>query len=346
MAFAPYHPQIQDTINTPQQLDTVVSTGNQQPNTETNADDSAVGYFPSISSDMIGLRSTTVVAVPNAETSGSQPVSSAGEVIRKEWNTSKNFFIENALAGIVTGSKRQQHKTSSPVYSGTIKPSEISPQQRKISTHDWLLGIILLLVVLFVWIRIFYSKFFAILANALVSFHITAKLFQEKNVLLHRVSIVLDFIYLIVFSVFIFELIAYLGFPRLEMNGFNLYLLLLNIVMLYALFRILLLHLTGILFLIRPLFSEYIHNTFVVNKGMGIALFPVVIMAHYLPYKLIPVMLVLGVLIFAIAFIWKSVRAYQIFIRRDVLLFYLILYLCTLEILPLLLGYKFVTSLI
>ena len=69
-------------------------------------------------------------------------------------------------------------------------------------------------------------------------------------------------------------------------------------------------------------------------------------MAQYLPYALIPVVLVIGVLISAIAFLLKTFRAYQIIIRRDILLFYLILYLCTLEILPLLLGYKFVTSLI
>jgi hypothetical protein len=96
----------------------------------------------------------------------------------------------------------------------------------------------------------------------------------------------------------------------------------------------------------QSLFSEYIHNTFVINKGMGIALFPLVIMAHYFPKQLIPMVLTLGIIIYIMAFIFKSIRAYQIIIRKDVLIFYLILYLCTLEILPLLLGYKVVTSLI
>jgi hypothetical protein len=79
---------------------------------------------------------------------------------------------------------------------------------------------------------------------------------------------------------------------------------------------------------------------------LGIVLFPIVIMAKYLPYKLVPFILTLGIIVVAIAFLLKSFRAYQIIIRRDILLFYLILYLCTLEILPLLLGYKFVTALI
>jgi len=159
------------------------------------------------------------------------------------------------------------------------------------------LGVFLLLIVLFIWIRIFYSKFFATLANALISFQIAAKLFREKNVLLHRVSIVLDFIYIVVLSVFIYELTLYLELSRSGMSGINLFLLLLNIVMLYALVRIFLLRLTGTLFLVRSMFAEYIHSNFVVNKGMGIALFPVVIMAQYFPPDLVPVVLIAGTLI-------------------------------------------------
>jgi hypothetical protein len=130
------------------------------------------------------------------------------------------------------------------------------------------------------------------------------------------------------------------------MSGIRLFLMLLNIIMLYTLLRVAILRLTGSLFLVRPLFAEYIHNTFVVNKALGILLFPIIIMIQYMPYKVVPVIMVLGIIVFVIAFLLKTFRAYQIIIRRDILLFYLILYLCTLEILPLLLGYKFVTSLI
>jgi hypothetical protein len=345
MAAAPYFPQIPDSVNTHQQLDTAVSTGARQTNNQANVEDSAQSYLPTIPSE-ITRQYTGVTIIPIEEKSTSQSPSSLEKDYLRGWNTNLNFLSKNGLTGIVTGSKNQHHKTSSSAYAETIKPAEIVPQPRNLTTHDWLLGIYLLVVILFVWIRIFYSKFFTTLANALISFHISAKLFQEKNVLLHRVSIVLDFIYLIIFSVFIYQFIVFAGFSRPGLNGFKLYLLLLNVVMLYTFFRRSILRLTGNLFLALPLFAEYIHNTFVVNKGMGIALFPVVIMAHYLPYKLVPIMLVIGVLIFALALILKITRAYQIIMRKDIILFYLILYLCTLEILPLLLGYKFVTSLI
>ncbi len=270
----------------------------------------------------------------------------APEPMQERWNTSGNFFSENGLSGLVNGISRQPSQNGLHAVTSTAKPAEINPWKRELRQHDWLLGIFLLLVVLFVWIRIFYSKFFATLGNALISFHAAARLFLERNVLLHRVSVVLDFIYLIVLSVFVFEMIDYTGFASGEMTGFRLFLLLFNIIVLYTLFRLVALRLTGDLFLARTLFSEYTHNTFVINKGVGIVLFPVIIMIQYLPYNLVPVILVTGAVVFITGILWKAVRAYQIIIRREVFIFYLILYLCTLEFLPLLLGYKFVTTLI
>jgi hypothetical protein len=150
----------------------------------------------------------------------------------------------------------------------------------------------------------------------------------------------------VVLSVFVFELAIHFNIVKSGMSRFNLFLVFLNIIMLFNLLRVFVLRFTGFLFDNQSLFNEYIHNTFVVNKGIGIALFPVVITAHYLPPTLVTTMLMLGLFIFLLAFIFKGIRAYQIIIRKDILLFYLILYLCTLEILPLLLGYKVIISLI
>ncbi len=259
------------------------------------------------------------------------------------WNTGSNFFLDNGLAGVID----EAGNTAVTVrLSSTSQPENIKPARRIEHKYDWLLGIFLFLVILFIWIRSFYSKFFSTLGNALMSYHLSLKLFEERNVLLQRVSIVLDFVYVIVFSVFLFQFIEYLDYPNARMKGINLYLVLFNVVMLYVLFRTFILRMIGSLFLARPLFAEYIHNTLVVNKGLGIALFPVVILIQYLPYKILPVILVLGFVVVAAAFILKTMRSYQIIIRRNVLFLYLILYLCTLEILPLLLGFKFVKTLI
>ena len=336
------HHQLQDTIITPRQSDTIINSGPQQ--SVKPATDSGMQALPVTTitrEHPVHTQSIILSEKPVIELQKSPPtLKTHGEI----WNSNGNFLKNNGLKGIVRGLSDQ--KTASSFSSGTLKPDAIMIRARNLDTYDWMLGVFMLLVVLFVWIRIFYSKFFGMLANALVSFHLSVKLFQEKNVLLRRVSTVLDFIYLTVFSIFIFQIVEYYHISSKGMNGFKLFLLLLNLVILYAMVRILVLRATGTLFMARTLFSEYLHNTFVINKGMGIVLFPVVVMAEYMPHQLIPVVLTAGLVSFAFSVLFKAIRAYQIIIRRDILLFYLILYLCTLEILPLLLGYKFVTSLI
>ena len=160
------------------------------------------------------------------------------------------------------------------------------------------------------------------LANALISFQISAKLFRERNVLVRRVSIVLDFIYFLVLSFLLYELVTHFKLINSDLSRFNLFMLLLNIIMMYSLvtdcppapYRL-------TCFCNRSLFSEYIHNTFVINKGTGIVLFPVVITAHYFPYPAdFHWYLLTGLFILAIAFIWKSIRAYQIIIRKDIVI--------------------------
>ena len=332
-----FYPQVSDTIPVPVPQEEMISPG---------SEDSAVGYFPIEGGGLFRIEIPRIYKPPVKEiVVAPEPVNPV--LVRPpDWNFRHNFFIDNNLNKVVSASKTTGAMSRSNYHAVTEKPAGLEIHHRNQGTYDWMLGIFLLLTLFFIWIRIFYGKFYATLGSALTSYQLSAKLFREKNVLHRRVSIVLDFIYLVVFSVFIFELASHYSLVKTSLDSFNLFLLFFNIVMLYALLRVFVLRSTGSLFLNQSLFSEYIHSTFVVNKGVGIALFPVVILAHYIVPELVPAVLIAGIVVFIMAFILKVVRAYQIIIRKDIFLFYMILYLCTLEILPLLLGYKVIISLI
>jgi hypothetical protein len=344
MAIAYYPLQVSDTVLRPQQADTV-STQQRSESAEPGDEDSAVGYFLNHPGDIIRIQSSALRLTPIIR-APAPPAYKKSDILLPEWNFNSNFLTNNGLARMV--SKGSFLKAGNPEYTTTasIKPGKIDTHGRNIQSLDWFLGIFIFLTLLFIWIRLFYGKYFSLLANAVGSFQFSVKLFRERNIMVRRVSIVLDFIYLVVLSVFTFEIGSHFGWFTSGLSRFNQYMLLLNIIMLYSLLRVALLRITGYLFLNYNLFSEYIHNSFVVNKGTGIILFPVVITAHYFPVPLVSVVLLAGLFILVISFILKSIRAYQIIKRKDVVLFYLILYLCTLEILPLLLGYKVIISLI
>lgn len=346
MSSENYHFYQQDSLYTGRQADTIHPQDLQVQGTEQEPVNSAMGFFPEDLSGLLRQQAAALTFQPEMITGTPVQEDRQDQEKREGWNSGRNFFLENGLSGILKENRNGKSEIITSVGFGTVKPENIQVKIRSLTTIDWFLGIFLMITVLFIWIRLYYSKFFATLGNALLSFQISAKMFREKNVLLHRVSMVLDFIYILVISVFLFELSMYFRIVGSVTSRFNLFLIFLNFIILYTLVRIFILRLTGFLFMAQPLFSEYLHNTFLINKGVGIALFPVIIMAHYLPFRMILLVLIAGLTIIVAAFIFKSMRAYQIIIRKDVLIFYLILYLCTLEILPLLLGYKVVISLI
>jgi hypothetical protein len=268
---------------------------------------------------------------------------------RRTFNTDNNFLTNNSLTQIgqhLSGIYDRDSMTGRFTASSVSTSGKMPLNDRANHAANWIMLIFITVILLFIWIKIFYNKFFSILSNSIASYQLSAKVFHEKNVLLKRVSLVLDVIYLIVLSVFLYECFAFRKLTPMQMTSFNLFLLLFNIVILFTLTRSLVLKLFSYLFQTEAIVSEYVHNNFIINKSIGIVLFPLVFAAFYMQEGVVRILLWAGVLILGAGIIFKIIRGYQIIIRKDILFIYLILYLCTLEILPLLLGYKVFMSLL
>jgi hypothetical protein len=123
------------------------------------------------------------------------------------------------------------------------------------------------------------------------------------------------------------------------------YLIILGIVVGIILARLISLYITGLLFGTMQAITEHIHISFLVNKNLGLIMFPIVFVILYTSEEIseIAIYLCLGMLV--IATFYKIFRGFQIIIRNGVLIFYAFLYLCTLELLPLVLGSKLIISL-
>jgi hypothetical protein len=260
-----------------------------------------------------------------------------------------NFLENNSLVFLKKNQKTavQNNSLVSGLVSVNAKESAtIRLQERFLGYGNWFFLVLLFILLLFIWIKVFYNKFFSFIANSLVSYQLSAKLFNERNFLLRRVSLVLNVIYHFVLAIFIFEVFTYYKIYPLKLNSYNLFLFILNVLILFTLARTILLGLFNSLFQTAPIVTEYVHNNFIVNKSLGIALFPVVICICYFPDQLTVILYFTGIFLIGIGILFKIIRGYQIIIRRDILFSYLILYLCTLEILPLFIGYKVFISLL
>jgi hypothetical protein len=339
----------QDTLLNQTDTDTAVRLSAVK-NIQTIVRDTPALQLPSAAlTDSAGADLYTVLRFNEKNTDTAQAVKTVYNPFRKTFNTGDNFLTHNSLSqiGQYLSVIYNQDSLSGRFTATSVAASGNMPLNDRINkTGDWQMLIFITVILLFIWIRIFYNKFFTILSNSLVSYQLSAKVFHEKNVLLKRVSFVLDVIYLIVLSVFLYECFAFRNLAPMKMTSYNLFLLLFNIIILFTLTRSLILKLFNTLFKTESIVSEYVHNNFIINKSIGIVLFPVVFAVCYMPESFVRVLLWGGLLILGSGIIFKIIRGYQIIIRKDVLFIYLILYLCTLEILPLLLGYKVFMSLL
>lgn len=161
---------------------------------------------------------------------------------------------------------------------------------------------------------------------------------REGNLLKQSFPILLLLLFAFVVSLFIF-LVINQQYP--ESFYFSLgegFLLLYGAVVLFHLIKFIIIKFTGILFETRSISTHYLLDHFLFYISEGIILFPLVILFVYSGMLLF---LYIAVIVFVILWIFRLQRAISIGLGcTNYSSSYLFLYLCTLEVMPIVLLYK------
>jgi len=124
------------------------------------------------------------------------------------------------------------------------------------------------------------------------------------------------------------------------LGGWSLFLF--NLALLIGVFlgRLLMLNVAGILFNRIKILREYLYNIFIFNKLMGMAVLPLIFLMVYTRGVLQDVVFWLTIIAIGSIFMMRLIRGVVFSYRKEVLIFYMFLYLCALEIAPLVLLYR------
>jgi hypothetical protein len=101
---------------------------------------------------------------------------------------------------------------------------------------------------------------------------------------------------------------------------------------------------TGFISERREVFSEYLNNIYILYRVAGIALFPIIIAICYVPGLPAGALVIAGASVVALVVMFRIFRLLAIFLQHGVSIFYFLLYLCALEILPGSILIKLLTS--
>ena len=224
------------------------------------------------------------------------------------------------------------------LYHGNeLTPIHKGPVLRNNYTADWIFPILLLILAFFAWVRFFYNRYFQQLIKAFLNTNLTNQIVRDENIFFQRISIYLSIIFNLIAALFIYLLsIQYhwsLGSLDTGFTRFIFFVIVVSVI--YAL-KFLVLKICGWLFEQEKEMSMYIFNIFLINNILGIALLPFICLLAFNGVINFSSLLFVPFTLIAAAFGWRIFRGIQIGLgSASFSPLYLFLYLCTLEIAPL-----------
>jgi hypothetical protein len=168
---------------------------------------------------------------------------------------------------------------------------------------------------------------------------------REISELFHWQSTIFNLITFFNLALFIYCIAFYYSLIPENFSGFTVWAIALGIVIVSITFRHIFCMITGWLSGQKEVLDEYIITIYQTYRYMAFACFILVILLAYTNFVPPKLLFLIGYFSYAVLYLMRLARLFLIFLRRNVSILYLILYLCALEFLPVAIIIKYVTGL-
>lgn len=221
-------------------------------------------------------------------------------------------------------------------YAGPMELMERIP----VHQPTWYFIYLFVLIGLFAWIRLYYGNILAQTVQASTNFQLASRMFQDNSLLQKQLDTLLYVFYLVSMAFMLYQIEIRVGLSPYALQGALLYLF--NLALLTGMFicRIVLINIAGFLFNRLKLVREYLYNNFIFNKLSGMAALPLMFLMVYTKDPLQELFFWISILVLSGFIVMRILRGIVFSYRKEVLVFYMFLYLCALEIAPLVLLYR------
>ena len=232
---------------------------------------------------------------------------------------------------------------NSKVKSFTEKPFAITEKLR--TNYDWVflplfLGLVFLAVVITLY-RKYIGQFF----ERIVYHFSSSKNGKDKSIPFQSLTIILDLLFIVSFSILIDLVVRKLGLYTSPVKyEYIVFILVSAFLVVLRIFRWLVYRLTALLSNQKTFFADLFSNSTLYTRTLGVILLPCVFLIAYTTGIISTYLIYFSVFITVIFLIIRIIRLLRVFVVGGFSIFYFILYLCALEIAPLLIIWKEVIS--
>lgn len=234
---------------------------------------------------------------------------------------------------------------TSPLGLNNFPEGYFSKNLTRNTTPDWYFILVILVLSFVAWIKTVFGKFLFSLWAPSYSYQIASKTFKDRGLIQKRFDYGFDLLYLINASLFLYLLNRYFNPGILKSSGFTFVIQAFFVLLALIFLRTAIMRSIGFIFNRKELYFGFLYHFFLYNRVLGMLLIPFLIAIPYTTGNLQEIIVFTGISLIIIVYIMRLLRVTIYILRNVVLFFYLILYLCILEILPVLVIIKIIVSL-
>lgn len=287
----------------------------------------------------------------NDSVRGSASLNSSDTTISKNRSTSDSLIRNHSL--IVSDSARSNAKNSSfdtlqlpsqkmknKIENGVSQELYI-PHKTK---ENWMTFLLLFILFYFVFLRVQYDKKLVAIFQAYWNERIINQFIREDNAFKLRTSVSLFIFFAMVFALLFYYMSVYFN-SNISIQGLYRYFVFFGIISIFYSLKYIMLKITSYFFAFQRMMLSYLAILSVSNLTFTIIVLPVFILYPYIPPHLTPYLLFFVLGLFGLNSLYKYIRSGLYVISNfQFPKFYLFIYLCTLEIAPILVAIRFIKS--
>ncbi len=213
-------------------------------------------------------------------------------------------------------------------------------------TIAWYFYFLVALITGYIIARIYLGKLLSSTFTATIRYNQAASMFNDNSQLQRQRDNALYAFYFLSFGFYLLLLSEHYNFHPYGLTGRNLLFFYVGLTFVVFISRLILLYIVGFVFYTVELFREHLYMGFTYNKLLGIVLIPLNFLVVFTEGALNNVIIYLSLVFLIILLAMKFLRGVIFSLNNRVFNLYLFLYLCALEIVPILLLYKWFTIIV
>ena len=243
-----------------------------------------------------------------------------------------------------TNKNRQADSLKLEILVRKLKPGQDLPAR---TMHDdWLILIMALALFLFSLVRSTSKDFMPEIKKFFLFRSISDPSKRKGSGLAQWQTVLLNLDSYIIISLFVYCFVSYNQIIPLGFSRILIWLIILSGIILAAGMRYVVCKMTGHISGSTEIFRDYLFGVYQSYRFSSLFLFFLIMLIRYTLFFPPNAGFVAGAIIIGVMYIFRITRLFIIFLNSNISIFYLILYLCALEILPVLITIKYFSGLV